>query len=66
MVDIGGQAKTLMFVQISPVVKNVSESNCSLTFAQRVRAVELGSAKKVTESAEIAQLKKRFKELEAS
>lgn len=64
--SLGGQAKTLMFVQISPVVKNVSESVCSLNFAARVRAVELGAAKKVTESAEVALLKKRIKELEAS
>jgi kinesin family protein C2/C3 len=55
-----------MFVQISPVIKNVSESVCSLNFAQRVRAVELGAAKKTTESAEVAQLKKRIKELEAA
>lgn len=64
--SLGGQAKTLMVVQISPVLKNVSESVCSLNFATRVRAVELGSAKKVTESAEVASLKKRIRELEAA
>lgn len=64
--SLGGQAKTLMVVQISPVLKNVSESVCSLNFATRVRAVELGSAKKVTESAEVAALKKRIRELEAA
>lgn len=44
--SIGGNSKTLMMVQLSPVLKNASESVCSLTFAQRVHAVELGSASK--------------------
>ena len=42
----GGDSKTVMFVQISPVKKNSSETSCSLNFAQRVRAVELGQANK--------------------
>lgn len=62
--SLGGQAKTLMVVQISPVLKNVDETICSLGFAQRVRAVELGAAKKTTESAEVAALKKKMKEME--
>ena len=33
-----------MVVQIAPVEKNVGETVCSLNFAQRVRAVELGQA----------------------
>ena len=33
-----------MVVQAAPVEKNVAETVCSLTFAQRVRAVELGQA----------------------
>eukprot|EP00054_Salpingoeca_dolichothecata_P013803 m.77257 g.77257 ORF g.77257 m.77257 type:complete len:924 (+) comp20666_c1_seq1:99-2870(+) len=61
--SLGGSAKTLMVVQIAPVEKNVSESVCSLNFAKRVRAVELGSAKKTTDSAEVAALKKQIKEL---
>ena len=39
---------------------------CSLLFAQRVRAVELGTAKKTVDSTEVAALKKRIKELEVS
>eukprot|EP00039_Didymoeca_costata_P017462 m.324147 g.324147 ORF g.324147 m.324147 type:complete len:898 (-) comp16540_c10_seq17:239-2932(-) len=62
--SLGGNAKCLMVVQISPVSKNVQESVCSLNFAQRVRSVELGAAKKTTESAEVAQLKKKIRELE--
>ena len=43
---IGGDSKTLMVVQVAPVEKNVGETICSLQFAQRVRAVELGQASK--------------------
>ena len=35
-----------MFVNISPVSYNVEESVCSLSFAARVRKVELGKAEK--------------------
>jgi kinesin family protein C2/C3 len=62
--SLGGAAKTLMLVQISPVEKNVPESMCTLNFAQRVKAVELGAQKKTSSSAEVAALKKRVKELE--
>lgn len=62
--SLGGAAKTLMVVQISPVLKNVSESVCSLQFATRVRAVELGASKKTQDNAEVAILKKRIAELE--
>ena len=40
--SLGGDSKVLMFVQISPAEVNVSESMCSLNFAQRARSVELG------------------------
>ena len=62
----GGDSKTLMVVQLSPVEKNVGETVCSLTFAQRVRAVELGQATKKTEAPEVVQLKERLRELEVS
>jgi hypothetical protein len=42
----GGDSKTLMVVQVSPALKNVGETLCSLNFAQRVRMVELGQATK--------------------
>jgi len=44
--SLGSSAKTLMIVQSSPLAKDVSESLCSLQFASRARAVELGQAKK--------------------
>ena len=60
----GGDSKTLMVVQVAPVEKNVSETMCSLNFAQRVRTVELGQATRKTETAEMASMKDRLRELE--
>ncbi|XP_022521730.2 kinesin-like protein KIFC3 isoform X2 [Astyanax mexicanus] len=40
--SLSGDSKTLMVVQVSPLESNISESVCSLKFAQRVRTVELG------------------------
>mmetsp|Transcript_9385 Transcript_9385/g.11317 ORF Transcript_9385/g.11317 Transcript_9385/m.11317 type:complete len:841 (+) Transcript_9385:48-2570(+) len=49
--SLSGDAKTLMFVCISPVMYNSEETFCSLTFAARVRTVELGKAQKNTSAA---------------
>ncbi|XP_072169012.1 uncharacterized protein [Diadema setosum] len=62
--SLGGDSKTLMVVQVSPVAKNSGESHCSLSFAQRVRSVELGAASKRTDSAEVAALKDRLSQYE--
>uniref|UniRef100_A0A3B4B866 Kinesin-like protein n=1 Tax=Periophthalmus magnuspinnatus TaxID=409849 RepID=A0A3B4B866_9GOBI len=42
--SLSGDSKTLMMVQVSPLSSNMSESVCSLKFAQRVRTVELSSS----------------------
>lgn len=42
--SLGGDSKTLMFVNINPAPENSQETICSLNFAQRVRNVELGQA----------------------
>ncbi|EDO45950.1 predicted protein [Nematostella vectensis] len=55
--SLGGDSKTLMVVQVAPVEKNVGETVCSLNFAQRVRAVELGQATRKTDNADGGQLK---------
>ena len=64
MLLIGGDSKTLMVVQVAPVEKNVGETMCSLMFAERVRAVELGRAAARKETAEITALKEKLKEYE--
>jgi hypothetical protein len=46
--SLSGDAKTLMFVCVSPVMYNCEETFCSLNFAARVRTVELGRASKNT------------------
>uniref|UniRef100_A0AAV2LUK3 Kinesin-like protein KIFC3 n=1 Tax=Knipowitschia caucasica TaxID=637954 RepID=A0AAV2LUK3_KNICA len=42
--SLSRDSKTLMMVQVSPLSSNMSESVCSLKFAQRVRSVELSSS----------------------
>lgn len=41
----GGQAKTLMFVQLNPDVSSYAETMSTLKFAERVSGVELGAAR---------------------
>lgn len=53
----GGQAKTLMFVHISPDAESFGETMSTLKFAERVATVELGAARSNKESGEIQVLK---------
>jgi hypothetical protein len=53
-----------MFVNCSPVEYNVSETVCSLNFAKRCRSVELGAAKKNTDSSEVIRLRKQVRQLQ--
>ncbi|KAF2620267.1 hypothetical protein F2Q68_00042073, partial [Brassica cretica] len=55
--SLGGDSKTLMFVQISPSEHDVSESLSSLNFATRVRGVELGPARKQVDTGELQKMK---------
>ncbi|KAL5559937.1 hypothetical protein UlMin_036148 [Ulmus minor] len=55
--SLGGDAKTLMFVQISPSEKDLSETLGSLNFATRVRGVELGPVRKQTDMGELQKMK---------
>ncbi|KAG8661531.1 hypothetical protein MANES_01G011700v8 [Manihot esculenta] len=43
--SLGGQAKTLMFVQLNPDVSSYAETMSTLKFAERVSGVELGAAR---------------------
>ncbi|CAH9070142.1 unnamed protein product [Cuscuta epithymum] len=55
--SLGGDSKALMFVQISPSDKDLSETLSSVNFATRVRAVELGSARKQIDTSELQRTK---------
>ncbi|KDP41503.1 hypothetical protein JCGZ_15910 [Jatropha curcas] len=55
--SLGGDSKTLMFVQISPSKHDLGETISSLSFATRVRGVELGPAKKQVDMVELQKLK---------
>lgn len=52
----GGQAKTLMFVQINPDVESYAETISTLKFAERVSGVELGAARSNREGKDIKEL----------
>ncbi|OUZ99765.1 Kinesin [Macleaya cordata] len=55
--SLGGDSKTLMFVQISPSEYDLGETLSSLNFATRVRGIELGPAKKQIDTGELQKLK---------
>jgi len=55
----GGQAKTLMFVHISPEVDAVGETISTLKFAERVATVELGAARVNKDGADVKELKEQ-------
>ncbi|TQD82607.1 hypothetical protein C1H46_031805 [Malus baccata] len=55
--SLGGDSKTLMFVQISPNENDVIETLCSLNFASRVRGIELGPAKRQLDTSELLRYK---------
>lgn len=55
--SLGGDSKTLMFVQISPSEQDLSETLSSLNFATQVRGVELGPARKQIDTSELQKMK---------
>ncbi|KAG6752929.1 hypothetical protein POTOM_042970 [Populus tomentosa] len=54
--SLGGQAKTLMFVQLNPDVISYSETLSTLKFAERVSGVELGAARSSKEGRDAREL----------
>jgi len=60
--SLGGNAKTLMFVNISPADYNAEETTSSLAYASRVKLIT-NSASKTDESEEVSYLKKVIQEL---
>uniref|UniRef100_A0A1D1YB82 Kinesin-like protein n=1 Tax=Anthurium amnicola TaxID=1678845 RepID=A0A1D1YB82_9ARAE len=61
--SLGGDCKTLMFVQISPCSADVGETICSLNFATRVRGIEQGPARKHSDPTEAFQYKQMAEKL---
>ncbi|KAL1545996.1 Kinesin-like protein KIN-14I, variant 2 [Salvia divinorum] len=66
--SLGGQAKTLMFVHISPEPDALGETLSTLKFAERVSTVELGAAKsnRDTSAPEVKELKEQIATLKAA
>ncbi|KAJ4974239.1 hypothetical protein NE237_007413 [Protea cynaroides] len=54
--SLGGQAKTLMFVQLNPDADSYSESLSTLKFAERVSGIELGAARSNKEGKDVREL----------
>ncbi|XP_076883583.1 kinesin-like protein KIN-14I [Bidens hawaiensis] len=64
--SLGGQAKTLMFVHISPELDAVGETLSTLKFAERVATVELGAARVNKDSPDVKDLKEQIANLKAA
>ncbi|KAJ1907680.1 kinesin-like nuclear fusion protein [Tieghemiomyces parasiticus] len=45
--SLGGNSKTLMFVNVSPLASNLQETLCSLRFATKVNSCQIGTARRV-------------------
>ncbi|KHN20380.1 Kinesin-4 [Glycine soja] len=64
--SLGGQAKTLMFVHISPESDAIGETISTLKFAERVATVELGASRVNKDSADVKELKEQIASLKAA
>ncbi|KAH6758062.1 P-loop nucleoside triphosphate hydrolases superfamily protein with CH domain-containing protein [Perilla frutescens var. hirtella] len=64
--SLGGQAKTLMFVHISPEPDAIGETISTLKFAERVATVELGAARVNKDSSDVKELKEQIANLKAA
>nr|XP_043608967.1 kinesin-like protein KIN-14I isoform X2 [Erigeron canadensis] len=64
--SLGGQAKTLMFVHISPELDSIGETLSTLKFAERVATVELGAARVNKDSSDVKDLKEQIANLKAA
>ncbi|CAN6971038.1 unnamed protein product [Brassica rapa subsp. trilocularis] len=61
--SLGGQAKTLMFVQVNPDGESYAETVSTLKFAERVSGVELGAAKSNKEGRDVRKLMEQVSSL---
>lgn len=62
--SLGGNAKTLMFVNVSPADYNAEETQTSLAYASRVKLIT-NNASKQSENEEIRRLKAIIANLKA-
>lgn len=58
--SLGGSAKTLMFVNVSPTDHNIDESSNSLTYATRVRTIKNDISKNEA-SKDVMRLKRQVR-----
>ncbi|KAH9307932.1 hypothetical protein KI387_035843, partial [Taxus chinensis] len=61
--SLGGNAKTLMFVNISPAESNLEETYNSLNYASRVKCIQNDPSKNMNSSKEVAKLKKIIQQM---
>ncbi|KAM7274910.1 hypothetical protein ACFE04_016776 [Oxalis oulophora] len=64
--SLGGQAKTLMFIHISPEADAIGETISTLKFAERVATVELGVARVNKDGGDVKELKEQIASLKAA
>ncbi|KAL7157714.1 hypothetical protein ABFS83_02G095700 [Erythranthe nasuta] len=64
--SLGGQAKTLMFVHISPEPDALGETISTLKFAERVSTIELGAARTNKDTSDVKELKEQIASLKAA
>ncbi|XP_047313191.1 kinesin-like protein KIN-14F isoform X2 [Impatiens glandulifera] len=64
--SLGGQAKTLMFIHMSPEPDAIGETLSTLKFAERVSTIELGAARANKEGGEVKELKEQIASLKAA
>ncbi|XP_042373106.1 kinesin-like protein KIN-14Q [Zingiber officinale] len=64
--SLGGQAKTLMFIHISPEIDALSETLSTLKFAERVATIELGAAKTNKDNGELRELRQQVASLQVA
>ncbi|GMJ10454.1 hypothetical protein HRI_004714500 [Hibiscus trionum] len=64
--SLGGHAKTLMLVHISPEPDAIGETVSTLKFAERVASIELGAARSNKETGDILELKEEITNLKVA